>query len=125
MTCKKETKQSIAFKGAQSAKSSVENTITATAGGVQATALLLDATKSVHNITTVATAADAVRLPLAVGSGVQHLVNNSGAASMKVYGSGTDTIDAVATATGVSIGAGKARLLVDIAAGKWISLLGA
>jgi hypothetical protein len=125
MTCKTETKQSIAFKEAQSAKSSVENTITATAGGVQATAILLDATKSVHNVTTVATAADAVRLPLATGSGVQHLVNNSGSASMKVYGSGIDTIDAVATATGVNIGAGKVRLFVDITTGKWISLLGA
>jgi hypothetical protein len=120
-----ETKQSIAFKQSQNNKSSIENTITATASGVQATALLLNANKYVHNVTTVATAADAVRLPLAVGSGVQHLVNNSGAASMKVYGSGTDTIDAVATAIGVSIGAGKARLLTDIAVGNWISLLGA
>ena len=120
-----ETKQSIAFKQSQNTKSSVEDTITATAGGVQATAKLLDATKSVHNVTTVATAADAVRLPLAIGSGVQHLVNNSGGASMKVYGSGIDTIDAVATATGVSVGVGKARLLIDIAVGKWISLLGA
>ena len=120
-----ETKQSIAFKQKQNTLSSVENNITATAGGVQATALLLDTTKSVHNVTTVATTADAVRLPLAVGSGVQHLVNNSGANSMKLFGDGIDTIDAVATATGVSIAAGKARLVTDIAVGKWISLLGA
>jgi len=120
-----ETKQSIAFKQNQNALSSVEDNITAHAGGTQAAALALDATKSVHNITTVATATDSVKLPLAVGSGKQHMVNNSGANSMKLYGDGTDTIDAVATATGVSIAAGKARLLTDIGVGKWISLLGA
>lgn len=120
-----ETKQSIAFKQKQNNKSSVENNITATAGGTQAAALALDSSKTVHNVTTVATAADSVKLPLATGSGVQHLVNNSGANSMKLFGNGTDTIDAVATATGVSIAAGKARLVTDIAVGKWISLLGA
>jgi len=120
-----ETKQSIAFKQKQNAISSVENSITAHAGGTQAAALALNPLKTVHNVSTVATAADSVKLPLATGSGVQHLVNNSGANSMKLFGDGTDTIDAVATATGVSIAAGKARLLTDIAVGKWISLLGA
>ena len=120
-----ETKQSIAFKQKQNAISSVEDSITAHAGGTQAAALALNPLKTVHNVTTVATAADSVKLPLATGSGVQHIVNNSGANSLKLFGDGTDTIDAVATATGVSIGAGKARLLIDIAVGKWISLLGA
>lgn len=120
-----ETKQSIAFKQQQNAVSSVENNITAHVGGTQAAALALNPLKTVHNVTTVATAADSVKLPLATGSGAQHLINNSGANSLKVFGSSTDTIDAVATATGVSIAAGKARLLTDIAVGKWISLLGA
>ena len=120
-----ETKQSIAFKQSQNALSSVEDTITAHAGGTQAAALALDATKTIHNVTTVATAADSVKLPLAVGSGKQHMVNNSGANSLKVFGDGTDTIDGVATATCVNIAAGKARLLTDIAVGKWICLAGA
>jgi len=120
-----ETKQSIAFKQSQNAKSSVENTITAHAGGTQAAALALDATKTLHNVTTVGTAADSVKLPLAVGSGVQHLVHNSSATSMQVFGDGIDTINAVATATGVAIAAGKSRLFTDIAVGKWVSMLSA
>jgi len=126
MTCKTETKQSIALKEKQNKLSSVENNITATASGVQATAKLLDATKTIHNVTVVATAADAIKLPLATGSGTQHWIKNSDAAeSLQLFGSGTDTIDGIATATGVAVANGKSRLVVDIAVGKWISLLGA
>lgn len=120
-----ETKQNIAFKQSQNLISSVEDSITAHAGGTQAAALALDATKTVHNVTVVGTAADSVKLPLAVGSGVQHLIHNSSATSLQLFGSGTDTINAVATATGVSIAAGKSRLVTDIAVGKWISILSA
>lgn len=104
----------------------VETSLTAHAGGTQAAALALSATVSGHDVTTVGTAADSVKLPAATGSGAVHFVKNSAAAnSMQLFGSGTDTIDGVATATGVAIAAGKARLCVDIASGKWVSLLGA
>lgn len=104
----------------------LENTITAHAGGTQAAAFALSATASFHNVTVVGTAADSVKLPLATGSGNVHWVKNSAAAnSLQLYGSGTDTIDGVATATGVAIAAGKARILIDNAAGTWQSLLGA
>lgn len=104
----------------------VETGITAHAGGTQAAALALSATKSVHDVTTVGSAADSVKLPLATGSGNIHWVKNSAAAnSLQLYGDGTDTIDGVATATGVAIAAGKSRVVVDIAAGLWVSLLGA
>jgi len=104
----------------------IETGITAHAGGTQAAALALSATASVHNVTVVGSAADSVKLPLATGSGNIHWVKNSAAAnSLQLYGSGTDTIDAVATATGVAIAAGKSRMVVDIAAGLWQSLLGA
>jgi imidazole glycerol phosphate synthase subunit HisF len=120
-----ETKQSIAFKQKQNTGSSIEDSITAHAGGTQAAALALNPLKTVHNVTTVATAADSIKLPLAVGSGIQHLIHNSSGTSLQLFGDGTDTINAVATATGVAIAAGKSRLLTDIAVGKWVSMLSA
>lgn len=104
----------------------IETGITAHAGGTQAAALALSATASVHNVTVVGSAADSVKLPAATGSGSIHWIKNSAAAnSLQLYGAGTDTIDAVATATGVAVAAGKSRAVVDIAAGLWESLLGA
>jgi hypothetical protein len=106
--------------------SGIETPITAAAGGTQAGALALSATKSIHQVTTVSSANDSVKLPLATGSGTVHWIKNSAAAnSCQVFGSGTDTIDAVATATGVAVAAGKSRIFVDTAAGLWQSLLGA
>src|SRR6266550_7862785 len=88
--------------------------VTAHAGGGQALATVLKSTTSFHEATTVATAADSVALPvLATGSGVIHMIKNSAAAnSLQLYGLGTDTIDNVATGTGVAIGAGKSRTCV-------------
>jgi hypothetical protein len=121
-----ETKQSIDKKVKLNLTNSVENNITAHAGGTQAAAFALDATKTVHNVTVVGTAADSIKLPLATGSGIQHWIKNSDAAeSLQLFGSGTDTIDGITTATGVAVGNGKSRLVVDIAPGKWVSLLGA
>ena len=121
-----ETKQSIDKKVKLLLSNTVETGITAHAGGTQAAALALDATKTVHNVTVVGTAADSIKLPLATGSGIQHWIKNSDAAeSLQLFGSGTDTIDGIATATGVAIANGKSRLVVDIALGKWVSLLGA
>src|SRR5258706_5557237 len=106
--------------------SGIETGLTAHAGGGQAAALLLDATKFSHNVTTVGTAADSVKLALATGSGALAFVKNSAAAnSMQLFGSGTDTIDGVATGTGVAVAAGKGRLLHDAVAGNWISVAGA
>lgn len=104
----------------------LEPAVTAHAGGTQAAAFALSATASFHDVTVVGTAADSVKLPLATGSGNIHWVKNSAAVnSLQLYGAGTDTIDGVATATGVAIAAGKARLLIDDGAGTWESLLGA
>jgi hypothetical protein len=104
----------------------VETPITAHAGGTQAAAFALSATKSVHEVTVVGSANDSVSLPAATGSGDIHWIKNSAAAnSLQLYGAGTDTIDGVATATGVAILAGKSRMVVDTAGGKWQSLLGA
>lgn len=104
----------------------IETGLTAHAGGTQAAGLALDGSKTVHVVTVVGTDADSVLLPLALGQGAVHWIHNADAAqSLQVFGSGTDTINAVATATGVAVGAGKAAAFVDYAAGKWFMLLGA
>lgn len=107
----------------------IENTLTAGAGGTQASgSLALSATKSVHRFTIVATTADSAILPAATGSGTVHVVINddlSGATSMQLFAAATETIDDITSATGVAIAATKRRILIDTAAGKWTSILGA
>lgn len=106
---------------------SVEDSITATAGGVQATAYQLS---NMFNIITVcATNGDAVKLPDSVHVGMEITVVNDGAANAQVFGLGTDTIDGVATATGVVLSAAKRCKYVvkaarGAAAGKWVSNMG-
>ncbi len=72
------------------------------AGTTRATALALAA--QINHITTAA-ASTGVVLPLgsAVGVGAPIIVFNSGASAIKVYASGTDTIDGTAGATGVTL----------------------
>lgn len=107
------------------ASQKVTTGLTATASGTQTTALAL--TAAANSVDTVATAADSVKLPLAV-AGLSVFVVNTAANSMQVFGSGTDTINAVATATGVAQAGGKSALYVCTAsapAGKWFRLLSA
>lgn len=91
--------------------------LTAHAGGTQAAALAL--TAYFNNVTTVATAADSVRLP-ASAAGMQVIIANNGAASMQVYGAGTDTINSVATATGVAQAPGTVAVYNASVAGNWV-----
>ncbi len=106
------------------AMASQENGLTAHAGGTQAAALALSGNAAVHLVATVGFANDSVALPAATGSGNIHLVSNQAAAnSMQLFGAGTDTINGVATATGVAVAAGKNALCVDVAAGKWVALI--
>jgi hypothetical protein len=80
--------------------------ITAHAGGGQASAVLL--TAQFNRIDTVATAADSVRLPAPTYIGQEvEVMNNAAVNSVQVFGSGTDTINGVATGTGVAQAAGK------------------
>lgn len=104
----------------------IETGLTANAGGTQAAALALSATKAVHEVTVVGTDADSVILPAATGSGSTHVIKNSDAAqSLQLFAALTETIDNVASATGVAVAAGKSRIVIDVEAGKWFSLLGA
>lgn len=106
--------------------SGIETGITAHAGGTQAAALALSATKSIHNVTIVGSANDSIVLPASTGGGAVHWVKNSAAAnSLQLFGLAADTIDGVTASTGVAVAAGKSRLVVDAASGAWQSLLGA
>lgn len=95
---------------------SYTNSITAHAGGGQSSATLL--TTNINRVTTVATAGDSVKLPPSA-PGLSIVVLNAGANSMQVYGSGSDTINGVATATGISQMAGSVYTYVCTLAGIW------
>lgn len=96
----------------------VATSITARAGGTKALATVL--TKQLNRITVCASANDSVLLPPAqVGAVVA--VFNDGAAAARVFGAGTDTIDGVATGTGVPLANAKRALFICFAAGAWVS----
>lgn len=107
--------------------SDVETGITATAGGVQADARQL--TRSLNVLGTVATNADSVKLPTDRRVGDEIIIVNDGAANAQVFGAGTDTIDGVATGTGVVLTAAKrcSYYVASITAGvaAWVSNMGA
>lgn len=95
-----------------------EDGITAFAGGGQGSATALLATVWEHRVATVATAADSVKLPAAT-VGQAHFLRNDGAAIMQVFGQATETINAVASATGVPHGIGQGIWYVCTTAGAW------
>jgi hypothetical protein len=101
--------------------------LTAHAGGGQGSALAL--TKAVNVVSTVATAADSVKLPAPSFVGQRVTVINAAATnSMQVFGSGTDTINGVATATGVAQAAGKSADYIATSTGTaaaWFRILSA
>lgn len=90
--------------------------ITARAGGGKASATAL--TGQINRIATVATAADSALLP-ASAAGLWVIVINDGANAAQIFGAGTDTINGVATGTGVSQGAGYTTIYSCAVAGKW------
>lgn len=104
----------------------IETGITATAGGNQSTAYQL--TKSFNVLGTVATNADAVKLPSDRAVGDEIIIVNDGAANAQVFGYGTDTIDGVTTATGVVLTAAKRCsyycVSITAAVAAWVSNMG-
>lgn len=90
--------------------------ITAHAGGGQASAVAL--TTVINRVTTVAAQGDSVALP-AASAGLAIILINKGANPMQVFGSGTDTINGIATATGISQGINTASTFVCTVAGNW------
>lgn len=105
------------FKGAEMVWSRTNN-VTAFAGGGQASATLL--ASRINRVSTVASPAASVKLPVTtLGLGLWCIVINSTANSLQVFGSGTDTINGVATATGVAVAAGKVGIYFSTASGVW------
>ena len=97
-------------------RASAADLLTATASGTQTTALLLAADR--NRITTVATAADAVKLPPSE-PGLAITVENSAANAMQVFSSGSDTINGIAGATGISQIPGSIATYVCFSSGAW------
>lgn len=105
---------------------SVVTGITAHAGGGQTSATPL--TGGINSVDTVATGADSVALPLAVAGTTIQVLNNAASNSMQVFGAGTDTINGIATGTGVAQAAGKLGEFVctkSAPAGTWFRNLSA
>jgi hypothetical protein len=99
--------------------------ITAHAGGGQASGVAL--TTAINHVGTVATAADSVCLPSAVG-GQAITVINAGANALAVFSSNAstaDTINGTAGTTAFSLAAGKVAEFVSYTAGAWRVLLSA
>lgn len=105
---------------------STSSGLTAHASGGQTNALLL--TSQLNVVTTVANANDSLKLPVTAaatstaGSTVGRfvVVVNTTVTSLQVYGSGTDTINAVATGTGVAVAGGKTAIFFNNAVGTWV-----
>lgn len=110
------------------AQKSVETGITAHANGGQANATQLSA--AVNVIATVASGADSVKLPAITADdvGLEVEVINDGANAAQVFGTDPDTIDGVATGTGVVLTNAK-RCKYTLASysggvGAWLSNMG-
>ena len=95
---------------------SSQDSITAFAGGGQASATAI--TTQTARIATVTTAGDSVKLP-ASAPGLELIIINHGVSPMQVYGAGTDTINDVATATGVSQMQNSTVIYTCVTAGSW------
>lgn len=92
------------------------NAVTAFATGGQTSATQL--TSNINRISVCATAGDSVKLPLAA-AGSTVIVINDGAAAAQVFGKTTDTINSIATATGVTLPAGAVAIFFATTTINW------
>ena len=97
-----------------------QDNIIATPGGGQSGAFALSTGAEVFRVNTVATQGDSVLLPPAI-NGLDVYVINHGANDMQVFGTGTDQIDDLASATGVAQMPGSLVLYSCTTTGKWYS----
>lgn len=103
--------------------SSQQLALTALAGGGRTGSPTLSA--GFNEVTTVATAADSVQLPVAL-YGLEIFVHNGAASNaMQVFANGSDTINGTAGATGVSQAAGKGAIYACYKDGAWTRILSA
>lgn len=102
-------------------QNSARGGLTAHAGGGQASALQLSGRYA--SITVVGSAADSVKLPAATLGATFNLSNDAAANALQMFGLGTDTINGIATATGISLAAGLGAQCVCTKAGNWSRFL--
>jgi hypothetical protein len=117
-----DTAGSITDSGVSIVNSLIEQTavssLTAHSGGGQGSALAL--THAINNVTTVAAAGDSVKLPTSV-AGLEITITNSGANSMQVFGTGTDTINGITDTVGVAQLPGQTVVYTSAVAGNWLA----
>jgi hypothetical protein len=101
--------------------SGCDNALTAFAGGGQANALQLNYRKS--RVTTVATAADSVKLPKAKPGMEMTVVNAAAVNAMNVFPSSGESINALSADTALSVAANKTITFHCITVGVWNSVL--
>ena len=98
---------------------STQQGVTAHSGGGRTNAFVV--TASITNVTTVASGADSLVLPAAgLNLGKSFTIYNNGANALTLYGNGSDTINGIAGATGVSVAPGNVTVVQAIASGVWI-----
>jgi hypothetical protein len=99
---------------------SFQDTLTAKAGGGQGGGPTIN--RMMNRITTVATAADSITLPLSV-AGMQVMVTNAAAVnSMNVFPGVGDAINALATNAAFALTVGKTVTFVCYTSGQWHTL---
>ena len=94
--------------------------ITALAGGGRPGAPVL--VLGSNEVTTVASGADSVVLPVAVPGSVVFVVN-AGANALQLFANGSDTINGTAGATGISVANAKRIMCVAADVGQWYTIL--
>lgn len=95
-----------------------QNRLVAHAGGTKAAALVLAAGVAMFRFVTVATNGDSALMP-AAKAGTIVCVRNDGAATLSIYGKGTDTINSVATATAYSLASDVSSIFFCALDGDW------
>jgi len=104
------------------ATESVSGTLTAFAGGGQASGTAL--TAYINRVSTVATAGDSVKLPVATAGG-DVIAINATANSMNVFPATGEYINALSVNTALAVAAGKTVKFVCPVAGRWYALVSA
>lgn len=111
---KLDANDAVVFPNGSSATTTATITAFSTGGQTSATAM----TSVLNRVSTVAATGDSVRLPAAtVGKIIT--VENRGAFPMQVFGASTDTINGIATATGISQGVKTSARYICAVAGNW------
>lgn len=99
----------------------VQDNITAFAGGGQGSAVLI--TAMFARITTVGTAADSVKLPIAQPGMELTVVNAAAANSMNIFPATGEIINALSANTAIACAANKVMKFIASGRGQWHSIL--